>query len=292
MTFMKHPVLRHWWVAALLVGACGKVDGPDDGDPDAKTPPADAAIDASPPADAALGSETRPAASCAVLIDVVGPRSGVYWIENPGGGLPLRVYCEQTIEGGGWAMLYNSVHKLDGTTTAFWKIAFAERTTTKGKADPDENYYQGELYAHGTRYMDIITDLDGKTVVAALVTATDFNTDSMKFVDAVLDSGNQAIFDNQFNAGWSSHDVDLDPYADTAGNPLNCAKSFSEVTQHYARCWVYNLGSDADPPVLDDGGVGPHVHSATLTALELGPQRGNGAGAYHQVKRIARFTRW
>jgi hypothetical protein len=291
MALMKHPVLRHWWVAALLVGACGKVDG-NEGDPDATKPtPADAGPTDAAPADAALGSETRPAESCAALIDVLGPQSGVYWVKNPGGGLPLRVYCEQTIEGGGWALLYNSVRKDDGTTTAFWKIAYAERTTTKGEADPAQNYYQGELYAHGTRYMDIITDLDGKTVVAALVTAKDFNTDSMKFVEPVLDSGNQQIFDNQVKAGWSSYDADLDPYADTAGNPLNCAKSFSDVTQHYNTCWVYNLGSDADAPVLD-GGVGPHVAIGTLNALQLAPQRTTGAGSYHQVKRIARFTRW
>jgi hypothetical protein len=59
------------------------------------------------------------------------------------------------------------------------------------------------------------------------------------------------------------------------------------VTQHYANCWAYNLGADAEEPIAD-GTVGPHVHSGTLTAMGL-HQDGS---AYSRVRRITRFAKW
>lgn len=50
-----------------------------------------------------------------------------------------------------------------------------------------------------------------------------------------------ALFNNQFAAGWSAPDYDGDGYS-----PGNCAAEFNRITQHYAACFLYSLGSDAD----------------------------------------------
>ncbi len=46
----------------------------------------------------------------------------------------------QALGGGGWAMLYNSAYREDGTTTAFWQIDCAARLGRRGTAAPEENY--------------------------------------------------------------------------------------------------------------------------------------------------------
>lgn len=252
---------------------------------------ADTSVDATPepelPVDGpapTLGTRQNPAASCGELRGQVGPTSGVYWLHHADPQSPaLQVYCEQVLNGGGWALLVNSVLTETGETLAFWQIPYLERFGKRGTAAPDQNYYQGELYLIGRELMDTITDVAGKTVVAAVVTTTGINSNTMKLGEPVLMEGNAAVFDNHFNAGWSSTDFDGDPYGS------NCATQYGGVTQHYGACWVYSLGADADAP-FEDGGVGPHVHAPTLAALQLAPQP--GGGQYSRVNRIARFTRW
>ena len=300
MTQQAHLRRTQFALALIAVcGACGAVRGGeqpadsgtdassvgiDAGDSDASSPSTDAA---SPPPDAStLGMSINPAASCADLLTALGPVSGVYWVKNPDGhGAPFQVYCEQQLEQGGWALLYNSVRRADGTTTAFWNIPYVQRFTTKGIPAPGQNYYQGNLYLSGTQYMDVFTDLAGTVAKAAVVHASGVNVDSMAFISPALISGNPDVFAQEFNAGWSSPDH----AGDTSG--ANCAQRYSSVTQHYGACWAYNLGADADPdtPFLD-GGVGPHVSSNVLTALKLAVQP--TGGKYSQVARIARFTRW
>lgn len=252
--------------------------------------PADAAIDAAAAADAptidappALGTRENPARSCGELKDA-GMPSAAYWVRPPADQtLLFQVYCEQALSGGGWAMLENSVRRDDGTTTAFWGFPYAERLKEMGTLAIDQNYYNGALYLIGTEYMDIFVDLQDKTAVAAVMTATGFDPVTMRFTSPALVAGNASVYANQFASGWSARDFDGDPYG------ASCAANFSNVAQHYSQCWTYNLGSDADAPVLD-GGVGPHVNNAALGSLGLALQP-NG-GNYSQVKRIARFTRW
>jgi hypothetical protein len=197
------------------------------------------------------------------------------------------VYCEQQINGGGWAMLENSVRRADGTTTAFWQFKYADRLKQLGTPAPDQNYYDGSLYLLGTQYMDVIVDLQNKLVVAATMTATGFNSTTMAFVGPAITGGNNDIYNGQFASGWASQDQNFNTAATD-----NCAVLYSNVAQHYSKCWAYNLGSDA-PPGLD-GGVGPHVLNKVLTALTLSLQPGGdtGDGTGSQVNRIARFTRW
>ncbi|HEY8143630.1 MAG TPA: hypothetical protein VIG06_13195 [Kofleriaceae bacterium] len=231
-----------------------------------------------------LGTEGMPAADCAELRDAGFP-SGTGWVRHPDGVSPaFEVYCEQELNGGGWAMLYNSVLREDGTTTAFWQFDYAARLGTMGTAAPDENYYQGALYLIGTSYFDAFTDLGGASAVALEVSADGFDQGSMAFIAPTLVSGDANVFNAHYAAGWSARDRDGDIYPDG-----NCATLYSDIAQHYSACWNYNLGSDADDPHLD-GGVGPHVANAILTALALTPQA--DGGAYSRVQRIARFTRW
>ncbi len=231
-----------------------------------------------------LGSQAMPAADCAELRDA-GVPSGVGWVRHPDGVSPaFEVYCEQELNGGGWAMLYNSVLRDDGTTTAFWQFGYAARLGRLGSPAPDENYYDGALYLIATSYFDVFTDLGGATAVALEVGATGFDQASMAFIAPTLVSGNPSVFDAHYAAGWSARDRDGDSYADG-----NCSALFSDVAQHYSACWNYNLGSDADEPLLD-GGVGPHVANGILTALGLTPQA--DGGSYSRVQRIARFARW
>jgi len=242
----------------------------------------DAGADADAPAQ--LGSKDNPAHSCDAL-KVAAMPSGAYWLLDPGGAGPaFLAYCEQELNGGGWVMLENSVRRDDGATATFWQFGYADRLKTLGMPAPDQNYYAGSLYQIGRQYMDVFVDLQGKTAVAALMTAKGINPSTMQFMSPVLTGGNAAVFANQFAAGWSALDFDGDAY--DAGN---CAVSYNNIAQHYSGCWSYNLGADADTPTLD-GGVGPHVENGVLASLSLAAQP--SGGAYSQVARIARFTRW
>lgn len=276
---------RALWSALAVLAGCAEFGS---GNGDDGRPLGDAAAgslgDGGAGTDAAgLGSEAMPAADCAELRDDGAP-SGVGWVRHPDGvSAPFPVYCEQQIDGGGWAMLYNSVLDPNGTTTAFWQFDYASRLGRMGTAAPDENYYHGALYLVGTEYIDVFTDLEGAIAIAARVSATGFDQASMAFIAPAQSEGSASVFNAQFAAGWSAKNHDGDTYAD------NCATMFSDVAQHYSSCWAYNLGSDADAPVLD-GGVGPHVNNAVLGELGLTAQA--DGGSYSRVSRIARFTRW
>jgi hypothetical protein len=179
----------------------------------------------------------RPTApSCATTAPVRHRLAAAPGRREPG----LPVYCEQEVDGGGWAMLYNSVLREDGTTTAFWQFDYASRLGRMGTAAPDENYYHGALYLIGTEYIDVFTDLDGTSAIAARVSATGFDQASMAFIAPTQSEGSSSVFNAQFAAGWSAKNHDGDTYAN------NCATMFSDVAQHYSSCWAYNLGSDAD----------------------------------------------
>jgi hypothetical protein len=280
---MMLSVSVRWCALALIAAsACGKVEDPG-AEPDAVVP------DAVPPPDArTLGTEAEPARDCAELL-AVGAGSGVYWVRHPDGVSPaIQLYCEQELGMGGWAMVVNSVRKDDGSTTAFWKIPYAQRLGTRGTAAADENYYQGSLYPIGRQYMEVIVDLAGTVKIAAVVDTTGIDPSTMKFQGvSERDGSHTGIVGSHYKAGWSSFDKDLDT---TTPRPEdNCAVLYSNVTQHYGNCWAYSLGSDADEPKLD-GGVGPHANNMTL--MELGLSLQPEGGRYSQVRRIARFTRW
>jgi len=250
----------------------------DDAGADRDSVDLDGAIDAAP------GTADAPALSCGQLRDALGPVSGVYWLRDDASQPAFQAYCEQVVEGGGWAVLYNSVLHLDGTTTAFWNILYADRFATFGAPSTTDNYYAGSMYRRGTSFLDVITDLAGKDAVAARVDSQGLDPQTMAFIVPVLVSGNPTVFQEHFTAGWSSPDFDGDQNA-----PYNCATFYSNVTQHYSTCWDYNLGSDADVPFLD-GGVGPHVYNPTL--VELGLSLQPAGGTYSRVNRITRYVRW
>jgi len=240
----------------------------------------DASIDGVPPA---LGTQDSPARTCGELA-LAGLPSAVYWLRDAAAASPaFQVYCEQQLNGGGWAMVENSVRRDDGSTTTFWQFTYDARLKQFGTPAADQNYYDGSLYRLGTEYMDVFTDLPGTTRVAALMTATGINPTTMRFIDPSWMGGNNDVFNDQFASGWSSQDHDDD------ANASNCAVDYGNVAQHYGDCWVYNLGANANAPVLD-GGVGPHVNDGVLTSLGLALQP--SSGGYSQVARIARFTRW
>jgi hypothetical protein len=252
----------------------------DDDVPDASQGDGGSVVDTLPPA--ALGTMENPARTCSEL-HAVGMPSAVYWVRIGDTGTPFEVYCEQQLNGGGWAMLVNSVRREDGTTTAFWQFTYAARLNQIGTLAADQNYYNGSLYLIGTEYMDVFVDLQDKTAIAAVVTAEGFDPETMRFIVPRLTSGSGPVFSAQFASGWSAPDFDGDTHS------VNCAVAYNNVAQHYSECWAYNLGSDADAPLLD-GGVGPHVHNPVLTALGLTLQP--DSGTYSQVKRISRFIRW
>lgn len=235
-----------------------------------------------------LGTRENPARTCAEL-QVAGMPSAAYWVRHPSGVDPdFQVYCEQQFNGGGWAMLENSVRREDGTTTAFWQFGYDDRLKPLGTPSADENYYDGSLYLIGRQYMDVFTDLLDTTRLAALMTATGINPTTMKFTDPRWVGGIFEVYSSQFAAGWSARDHDEDEDMNR-----NCASDFGEVAQHYGACWIYNLGADREDDANGsrfDGGVGPHVENAFLVDLRLSLQP--DGGFYSQVKRIARFTRW
>ena len=236
---------------------------------------------------AGANSPVNPAASCQAVKDANGSApSGLYWID-PNGGNPgdsFQVWCEQTIQGGGWTLLYNSVGKSDGSTLGFWQIPYSQRLAVKGAADPGSNYYNGSLYVLGKTYMDVFWDLSDKQGIAFVATATGINTTTMKMQSPVFVSGNTSgSYSCHFADGWASYDADYD------SNSANCATSYGNVTQHYCACWNTNLGADAEAPIAD-GGWGPHVHTGTLFAVLPGAT--TDGTSYSRVNRIARFVKW
>jgi hypothetical protein len=279
------------FAAVVMVAGCGKVAGDE---------PIDGRIKDVPDADLAdavvidanwLGTELEPAAGCTALRDALGPVSGVYWVKHPDPARPaFQAYCEQELEGGGWALIYNSVLRPGGGTTEFWNILRDDRFKTKGELGITDNWYAGGNYFLGTSFLDAITDLADTTAVGAIVDTEGLDPETMEFVAPAKLAGQNDIFASHFAAGWSSPDYDGDTLNDSTIS-ANCAVHYSNVTQHYGACWAYSLGSDADAPFLD-GGVGPHVSNRVLTELGLALQGATGAGAYSQVNRISRYVRY
>ena len=232
----------------------------------------------------ASAQNQTPTSCASILRNGVSDTSGVYTIDpdGAGGGAPVDVYCDMTTDGGGWAMLFNSVGDPGGQTNAFWQIPYAQRLTVKGSPNLGSNFYAGGLYVYGTEYRDNIADLSGNAVDAFKAAVVGFNTGNMRFTSPSLVSGNADIYTNQFASGWSSADYDGDLWNS------QCAQEFGNTTQHYAACFYYNLGSDANAPYLD-GGWGPHLYTPLLNTLGLPT---NDGSSYSRVNRITRWVRW
>ncbi|AUX45085.1 hypothetical protein SOCE26_065660 [Sorangium cellulosum] len=212
-----------------------------------------------------------------------GSPSGVYLLDLDGSGPApeFPVHCDLETDGGGWALVYNSVGSEEGTTLAFWDIPYEARLGVKGEPGLGQNFYRGSLYFVGREYRDEIEDMDGTVKDVVRATAEGIDSATMKLLRPSQTSGDAEIFFSQFFSGWSSQDFDGDPYEE------NCALRYQNVTQHYAQCWAYNLGADGDEP-LDDGGWGPHLVAQFADRLGLA-----GDGSRHtRVKRISRWTRW
>ncbi|WP_437670042.1 fibrinogen-like YCDxxxxGGGW domain-containing protein [Sorangium sp. So ce131] len=212
-----------------------------------------------------------------------GSPSGVYLLDLDGAGpspeFPVR--CDLETDGGGWALVYNSVGSDEGTTLPFWAIPFEQRLGVKGEPSLDGNFYRGSLYFVGREYRDEIVDLEGTAMDVMRATAEGIDSATMKLVSPSHVSGDADIYFSHFFSGWSSPDFDGDPYEES------CAERYQNVTQHYAQCWAYNLGADGDEP-LDDGGWGPHLAAHVAERIGLA-----GDGSRHtRVRRISRWTRW
>lgn len=224
--------------------------------------------------------------SCQHLYSSGVRRSGVYYLK-PDGTQAITAYCDLETQGGGWALVYNSV--LGTNTTDFWNIPYAERLGRRGRPSLDSNFYDGSLYPYRktefvstVQYMDIIEDLRGKATVVFTAQVDGFDTSTMRFQNPQQLSGDTLIYAEQFAAGWSAPDYDGD-----LRPGLQCATHYANVTQHYKDCFYYSLGADAEPE-YEDGKVGPHLSSSRATALQLAS---DGTG-YTRVRRISRFVRW
>lgn len=231
-------------------------------------------------------SAQYPGASCAALRDAGFKTSGNYWVKVPASadtkqtGKATLVYCDQVTNEGGWALVYNSVMLPE--TLTFWNIPYAARLSRRGVPSLGTNFYDGSLYqTNSATYMDVIEDLRGGIAVAMVATTTGLDAVTMRFANPANVSGNAEVYASQFASGWSAPDYDGD------ANGGNCSTGYSNISQHYSSCWVYNLGSDADTPYAD-GNLGPHLHSARATALGLA----SDGTDYTRVRRISRFVRW
>ncbi|MFN3198295.1 MAG: fibrinogen-like YCDxxxxGGGW domain-containing protein [Bradymonadia bacterium] len=232
----------------------------------------------------ASAAQAQTPSSCASIVrNGLSNGDGVYTIDpdGAGGNAAFDVYCDMTTDGGGWAMLYNSVGDPGGQTTAFWQIPYAERLNVKGTPNLSSNFYAGSLYIYGREYRETITDLNDTTVEVYRATSQGINTSNMHLTSPAFVSGNSNSYSCQFASGWAASNYDADGYGG------NCASAYSNVTQHYCSCWYYNLGSDADGPHFD-GGWGPHYHSSTASSDGLST---DGSG-YSRMNAITRWTRW
>lgn len=232
--------------------------------------------------------------SCQHLYAMGVRRSGVYFLkpDAPQSQQTLTTYCDMETQGGGWAMVYNSV--LGTNTIDFWNIPYAERLGRRGRPSLDSNFYEGNLYlyrktefADAVKYMDVVEDLSGKTVVLVTAKVDGFDASTMRFQEPQFLNGNQSVFNYHIASGWSAPDYDGDTYWRQCAN-WNSVK----VTQHYHTCWNYNLGADFSDdeeggPELD-AGVGPHLVSHIAATLGLATD----GTRFTRVRRITRFVRW
>jgi hypothetical protein len=237
------------------------------------------------------GSAATAGASCAALLQAGATLSGTYYVKNPAPAdtgqidMPTLVYCDQITNGGGWALVQNSV--LAPSTLAFWNILYADRLSRRGSPSIEEDFYDGSLnQTSPVTYMDVVEDLQGKIVPVFVATTDGISATTMRFANPkMMTGGNMDVYNCQFAAGWSApdYDGDTDPSA-------NCAVVYNGVTQHYCSCWTMNLGSDADSSGRDstDQGVGPHLVATAATALGLV----NDGSAYTRLRRISRFVKW
>jgi hypothetical protein len=216
--------------------------------------------------------------------------SGVITLDPDGDGpaMLLDVYCEQ-----GWALVHNSVKYTGGgsggaggggeTTLEFWNIPYSDALLVKG--DPMSgtaaNYYDGRLYLHGRTYREDFEDTLGVIAEITRATVMGINEANMHFVQPMLVSGNNDVFQAHFNAGWSAMGMGSDFDTDMS---QNCAETYFNVTQHYGGCWKYNLGTTN---VGTDEGWGPHADATVMPAgLAVDPP------AFSRLNRISRWTQW
>lgn len=231
----------------------------------------------------------KPAYGCKDVLAQGFTNSGAYWVTHPllNSGLAFQAYCNQTLSGGGWAMIYNSVG--GSNTTPFWKIAYADRFMKKGSPQLTSNFYYGSLYLPGftpqatpVEFIDEIEDLSGKAVIAFKASATGIDPNTMRMIAPTRISGNYALFTGHFSGGWSSYDYDGDYHPDAS-----CAQHYGDITQHYYACWYYNLGADGDLP-YSDSNYGPHLYIQQANEIGLITDGTN----YSRVRRITRYIHW
>ncbi len=236
------------------------------------------------------GSPETAGDSCEAMRQEGTTLSGVYYVRNPAStdpaqlNQPVQVYCDQVTNGGGWALVYNSV--LGPSTLDFWHIPYANRLGRDGRPSLDSNFYDGSLYQTSlATYMDIYEDLRGKAAIAVAATSNGIDSVTMKFNNPVKLTGDNDTFMCNFASGWSAPDYDGDPLSSD-----NCSTTWNNVTQHYCGCWNMNLGSDGDSSGGDttDQRVGPHVHSGILNILGLS----DDGSSFSRVRRISRFVKW
>ncbi|SMF38404.1 hypothetical protein [Pseudobacteriovorax antillogorgiicola] len=189
-------------------------------------------------------------------------------------------------------VVYNSVANTHGNidstvypyvnTLKFWQIPYADRFKEKGINTLHTNYYNPILYLvdGAATYVDVIEDITGKSAIVMIATADSIDKTTMKFSNPIAVFGDAGVFDNQFSRGWSASDFDGD------SSERNCASIWKGVSQHYGKCWRYNLGADDEIPREDDH-WGPHAHNGVLRSFQLKVEE--SGGKYSRVKRITRY---
>jgi hypothetical protein len=168
----------------------------------------------------------------------------------------------------------------------FFNIPYAQRLTDKGDCADGSMCYRPSLYTASfgkkIQVTDTVVGSDGRERVLMIARAAGIDSATMKFKSPEFIEGNRNVYDNQFAAGWASSDYDSDSWAS------NCASFYSNVSQHYGACWVYNLASDADGTFADLR-WGPHVHGANLPAGTLSED--GDTSAYVRVRAITRYVK-